>query len=73
MTTTFQPERSQLEIITDVMVDHGGKELEAWGGESKERRVRGQTWSLTSFGCHTVYITMGLFFFFSGECHYILK
>ena len=62
MTTSFQPERSQLEIIADATVDHGGREQEAWGGESEEGRVR-QTWSLTSFGCHAVYITMGLFFF----------
>ena len=67
MTTSFQPECSQLEIIADVMVDHGGREQEEWGGESKEGRARGQTCTerpLMSFGCHTVYITMGLFFFF---------
>ena len=64
-TMSFQPECSQLEIITDVTVDHSGREQEAWGGESEEGRVRGQRWSLTSFGCHTVYITLG--FFFSKE------
>ena len=64
---SFQPECSQLEIITDATVDHGGRKQEAWGGESEEGRARGQTCterSLTSFGCHAVYITMGLFFFF---------
>ena len=40
-TMSFQPECSQLEIIADVMVDHGGREQEAWGGESEEGRARG--------------------------------
>ena len=41
MTTSFQPEHSQLEIIADVTVDHGGRKQEAWGGESEEGRARG--------------------------------
>ena len=75
---SFQPECSQLEIIADATVDHGGRKQEAWGGESEEGRARGGTCterSLMSFGVVMLSTLLWVFFFFSfsGECHYILK
>jgi len=34
--TSFESKRSQLEVIADATVDHGGRGQKAWGGESKD-------------------------------------